>query len=105
MDREETDCSVDPQKIEYLHKFVDLCRQKGVKLVFVVSPRYTRVDPSHYDVLKSFARENSIPFLDYHTSGLYLDHPEYFRDASHLWDRGARLYSSVIASDLRQIAD
>lgn len=105
LDREETDCSVDPQKIEYLHKFVDLCRQKGVKLVFVVSPRYTRADPSHYDVLKSFARENSIPFLDYHTSGLYLDHPEYFRDASHLWDRGARLYSSVIASDLRQIAD
>ena len=94
---------MDQQKIEYLHLFVDLCRQNGVKVVFVVSPKYTRVDGTHYDVLKAFANEQSIPFLDYHTSGLYRDHPEYFKDEGHLWDKGARLYSSVIAQDLKDL--
>lgn len=99
--KEETDTGVDPQKMRYLHLFVNLCRQNGVKLIFVVSPKYTRVDNTHYDVLKAFAGEYSIPFLDYHTSGLYIDHPEYYKDEGHLWDRGARLYSSVIAHDLK----
>ena len=100
---EEKDTGVDQQKIEYLHHFVDLCRQNGVKVVFVVSPKYTRVDGTHYDILKDFAEAQSIPFLDYHTPGLYLDHPEYFKDEGHLWDKGARLYSSVIAQDLKAL--
>ena len=98
---EEKDASVDPQKMEYLQKFVDLCRQKGVKVVFTVSPKYTKTSPDHYQVLKEFAEENSVPFLDYHSSGLYLDHPEYFKNDGHLWDKGARLYSAVFAHDLK----
>ena len=30
--------------------------------------------------------------------GLYLDHPEYFMDNDHLWDKGARKYSSIICT-------
>ena len=64
---------------------------------------YTKVDPTHYDVLKYLAKRNQIQFLDYHTVGLFHDHPEYFRDSAHLWDKGARIYSSRFASDLKQI--
>ena len=98
---EEKDSTLDPQKIEYLHRFVDLCRQNGVNVVFIVSPRYSKVDDTFYEVLKTFAREKNVPFLDYHTSGLYLDHPEYFKDKNHLWDKGARFFSSVVAHDLK----
>jgi hypothetical protein len=42
-------------------------------------------------------------FLDYHTNGLYLDHREYFMDNDHLWDKGARKYSSVFAHDLKKL--
>ena len=66
----------------------------------MVSPMYTTIDNNHYDVLKSIAMQNEIPFLDYHTEGLFHNHPEYFKDPSHLWDKGARLYSSVFANDL-----
>ena len=71
----------------------------------MISPNYTKIDDNHYDALKAIAKRNKLPFLDYHTKGLYDDHPEYFMDPSHLWDRGARLYSSVFASDLRRVLE
>ena len=103
LSEEGSDNSIDPQKIEYLNRFVNLCRDNDIELVFVVSPKYTRVGADQYAVLKSFAKEHSIPFLDYHTTGVYQDHPEYFQDTGHLWDKGARLYSSLFAHDLKQL--
>lgn len=95
----------DSLKIEYIQRFVNLCKQKGVKLIFVISPMYTRVDADRYDVLKSLAKQNGIPLLDYHTTGLFWNHPDYFRDYKHLWDEGARAFSSIFASDLKVILD
>ena len=101
--RTETNADVDASKMEYIQRFVRICKQKEIELVFVASPKYTVVDSEYYAVLKKTAKDNDIPFLDYHSSGLYLDHPEYFKDESHLWDKGARLYSAVFAGDLKRI--
>lgn len=100
---EETRHDVDSLKIEYLERFIRLCQNRQIKLVFTVSPKYTRVSPDHYKVLNDIAQKHNIPFLDYHTKGLYLDHPDYFKDGSHLWDEGARAYSSVFATDLKRV--
>ena len=101
--RRKTQHSVDSLKLEYVQRFINLCKENGVRLIFVVSPMYTEIDANYYDVLKSIARCNDIPFLDYHTEGLYHDHPEYFMDNDHLWDKGARKYSSVFAHDLKKL--
>lgn len=101
LENRKTPTVVDGKKLEYVQRFVSLCHATDVRLIFMVSPCYSVVDSSYYDVLKAIAKENGIPFLDYHTSGLYLDTPEYFKDEYHLWDKGARLYSSVFASDLK----
>lgn len=103
LEKEDNLQELDSKKLEYVKRFIILCQQNGIKLVFMVSPKYSIVDAHHYDVLKDIAKQNGIPFLDYHTSGLYLDHPEYFKDGSHLWDKGTRLYSSVFASDLKRV--
>ena len=92
---------VDTLKVKYLEKFISQCQQRGIRVFFVVSPSYTKASPSLYDPLKDVARRHGIPFFDYHTAGLFHDHPDYFRDHGHLWDRGARLYSSRFAHDLK----
>lgn len=99
----DTPKKIDLMKLKYVQKFISLCHNNGVKLVFMVSPTYTEVSSDYYDVLKGIAKKNDIPFLDYHTKGLFLDHPDYFRDPSHLWDKGARAYSSIFASDLKRV--
>ena len=100
---EETKYDIDSLKVDYIEKFIRLCQERQIQLVFTVSPRFTLVDSGYYDVLKEIARNNDIPFMDYHTKELYIDHPEYFKDIFHLWDEGARLYSSIFASDLKQL--
>ena len=101
--KEKSISDVDSLKLVYMELFVRLCRERNIQLIFTVSPKYTTVEAHHYDVLKNFAHNHQIPFMDYHTSGLYLDHPEYFKDVTHLWDKGARLYSARFAGDLKKL--
>lgn len=100
---EEPVAGCDSMKTAYLHRLVRRCREKGISVVFVVSPKYTFIPDGHYRVLKDIAQEEGIPFLDYHGQRLYTDHPQYFKDASHLWDEGARHYSSRFAGDLKRV--
>ena len=101
-----TPTTVDSLKIKYVQKFIDICYNHGTKVIFVVSPCYSIVDADHYDVLKTIAKKNNIPFMDYHTTGLFLDHPEYFKDPSHLGnDDACRKYSSIFAHDLKSILE
>ena len=88
---------VDSLKLEYVQRFINLCHK------FVVSPMYAKIDSDYYDTIKSKAKQNNVPFIDYHSAGLFLDHPEYFRDKFHLWDKGARIYSAIFAHDLKKI--
>jgi hypothetical protein len=98
---EETENVIDSLKIRYIQRFADLCHERRIKLIFTVSPKFTIVDSAHYHILKDIAKENGIPFLDYHTCRLYHDHAEYFKDSSHLWDEGARKFSQEFANDLK----
>lgn len=97
-----SDLIIDDSKINHVRKFIDKCKEKNIELIFVISPMYSDVDIDYYDTIKSIAREKGIVLLDYHTSGLFLDKPEYFKDPLHLWDKSARLYSSLFASDLKR---
>ncbi len=94
---------VNPDKKEYLVRFIQVCRDSHVFLCFTISPAYAKVDTSFYAGLRGVAAAYQIPLLDYHTSQTFLDHPDYFRDSYHLWDRGARHYSSMFASDLKRL--
>ena len=93
----------DSLKLACLQRFVDRCRERHISVVFTVSPKLTIAPEGQYDVLKALARKNGIPFLDYHTTRLFHDHSEYFKDESHLWDEGARLFSKIVASDLLKL--
>ena len=102
--REVLSSEIDSLKLHYLNQFIALCREKDITTVLMISPRYTLVCPEFYATLKEVARQNEVPLLDYHTIGLYHEHPEYFRDNDHLWDEGARHYSAVFAGDLKKLS-
>ncbi len=97
------DIEVEQLKMHYLQKFIDVCRERDIKVVFAISPMFCIARKGLYAPIDSLAKKNGIPFLDYHTSGLFLDHPEYYRDGGHLWDKGAKLFTSIFAHDLKQL--
>ena len=96
---------IDNLKMDYLQRFINICKEKDIKLVFMISPCYSVVDNHNYDAIKDVALRNGIQVLDYHTIGLFHDHPSYFSDIVHLWDMGARIYSSIFAHNLKQVLE
>ncbi len=94
---------IDSLKMHYLKLFSEQCQLNNCKLIFTISPLFSIIDSSYYSVLKDFAYNENIPLLDYHTSRLYHNHPEYFRDMVHLNDSGARHFSSIFASNLKNL--
>lgn len=97
--------SCDSLKLEYLERFIARCREKEIALVFTISPAYSRAEEELYGPLKQLAARHRIPVFDYHSAGLFHDHPEYFKDNSHLWDKGARRYTQLFAHDLKRYLD
>ena len=98
----EEEVVVNETKRQYFQLFVDECRSRGINLCFVISPANGITEPNYFYRVRELAEANQVPLFDYRTPGLFLDHPEYFKDQVHLWDKGARLYTSIFASDLKR---
>lgn len=101
---EEHGLSIHPKKVEYIEKFISLCKQEDIKLIFVVSPNY-KLLPNQVWVktVKAIALGNNIPFLYHEKDSLFHSHPEWFNEPFHLNDVGAHIYSDLIANEIRQL--
>ena len=97
------DYKVDSVAVRYLHKFINTCKQQNIQLIFCASPWYVKPTPTQYDSLKLIAKVNHIPFLDYHTNGLFQERKDNWKDANHLSAKGAELFSPIFAHDVKAL--
>lgn len=100
---EEFEFPLDSKKIYYLQAFIDRCRAEDINLIFLYSPMYAASEVTGlFDLPDSIAQANNIPFINcYRLEGI-TGKPEYYADYGHLNDRGARKYSAIVASKLKQ---
>ena len=91
---------IEERKLVYLQKFIDVCKDSDIKLVMCYSPYYGQAIPESIRLIEELAEENGVKFFNY-GDNLCFQKPEYFQDASHLNDIGAREYSMVIANVLK----
>ena len=69
----ETDTREDfyePQ-VPYLHRLIDLCREKGIELILVRTP-YNFAYAAQYNALKDFAQAEDLPLYDFNEESMYL---------------------------------
>jgi hypothetical protein len=93
---------VDPLKMNYLSKFIDLCRSHGVTLFFIASPSYFgALLPADNDPAKHLCEASGVPFLDYYADSLLCSSKAYWADAVHLNDAGAQVFTRKIAGVLK----
>lgn len=85
-------------KKECMDRFVSLCKEKGIKLIFVFSPYASGEDNPYRDVASLYAENNRIPLLNFYSDPNFSRHWELFGDTSHLNDDGARQFTSIIAT-------
>ena len=94
--------NIEERKIEYLQKFIDDCKENNIQLIMCYSPYYGQSVPKSIRIIEEMAKKNNVPFLNYGDDVRFLK-PEYFQDASHLNDTGAREYSKEISRVLKYL--
>lgn len=93
---------IDREKVYYLQAFIDQCKKKKIKLIFLFSPMYAVEKTTVFNIPDSIARKNGIPFINHYNLPDITGHPEYYFDFGHLNDKGAKKYSSLIAHELKK---
>jgi len=98
------DNKVDSMKTRYFEEFLAETRKANVEVFVVVSPFYGRwkIPLEGLQWAKRYCNENGFFFRDYSQSPYYLSHREWFSDNSHLNDTGARIFTRMLCSDIKE---
>ena len=94
--------NIEDRKLLYLQKFIDDCKNNNIELVMCYSPYYGKEIPTSICMIEKLAKENDVRFFNYGDNN-HFQKPEYFQDAGHLNDIGAKVYSKEIARLLKEV--
>lgn len=95
---DETD--FEPLKVEYMQKFIDLCKDNNIPLLLVYSPIFRNGESPAMKKIAEMAKASGVPFWDYSNEPTIIKR-ENFRDKMHLHDEGAHVWSSFLANKIK----
>ena len=98
---ENEEVKVNADKVIYLERLIKVCRQKGIKLLFAISPSLTEGSTQGYELLSDLCG-NDIPLLNHIAESKNL---EMYKDKTHLNNDGARWYTAMVVEELKQILE
>lgn len=98
IDKEKTP-AIDNVKMEYVDKLID--ELDGVKLYFVVSPRWYGMDSVRFQPIMEICQERDIPFIDFSNNPKYVHQDIYFKDGNHMNERGANEFTKELIGYLK----
>jgi hypothetical protein len=91
----------DTLKLHMMEEFIARMSQSETKLIMVASPKYGATSSSTFNPIKEMCSRYGVEFWDYYTASEF-QKMEYFKEAMHFNDKGAREFSKRIAHDLEQ---
>ncbi len=94
---------IDSLKLKYFENIISTCQNKGVELVFTVSPCYKKTSSIAFDPIKKLCDTNNIPFIDYYTDATFTQNKNFFFDSEHMNQDGAEAFSKRFAHDLKEL--
>lgn len=101
---------VNPVAAEMFDDYLAECKAEGIQVVLVYAPIYIGVTEKMdsvqfmFDTYQSFADKYDFPVLNYTYDSLSYD-TDYFYNATHLNKKGAEIFTSQLAMDLRELVD
>lgn len=93
----------DKIKVFYLKRFISTCKNKGIKLVFFVSPSYKKTDDYQFKYIYKLAQHEGIPCISHYCDTSFVKNKNLFYDSVHMNQKGATEYTKMIISELKQI--
>lgn len=89
------------KRIKYFERFINLCRDNDIPIVFIVSPVYQKTDfeRDHKDILPVL-KKYGYELHDYLNHEDFVGNPDYFFDPGHLNTVGARRFTELILNEV-----
>lgn len=99
---------LDQKSINLFELFLENCKKSNIQVAFVYCPEYklnqefiSKRD-SAIKIYSQIANKNDFLFFDYSKDNFFSEKQEYFFDFCHLNSKGAKVFSSRLASDLKK---
>lgn len=101
---ESKDAMLSEIKVERFRSILERAQKMGVKMVVVDSPMYRLCDVNGESAItmKLICDRFGALFLDNSQLPEYLDHPEYFNDATHMNTDGAERYTHLVLNQIKE---
>lgn len=102
--KEDKDPNMDGTKRSYLIRFIELCKDNDIPIIILNSPHFVIYDVNRtwWKEVVNIAQDYDVPCWDYEQSEMFISSPEVFNEPYHLNDKGAKLYSVVVASRIKE---
>lgn len=91
--------SINEKSLENFSRVLKTAQDKGVNLIVVSSPRFRPNDENTF--LADLCKGYGIPYIELHDLELFNSHPEFFKDAAHLNDDGAHVFTNLFFQELK----
>lgn len=101
-----TEGSLDTRKVAILKGTLAKCRDKGIKVVFSFSPKFSEDNSDatiQYEELKKIAEEYGVIIIDNRSNEVFNKDATLFKDNVHLNDKGANLFMRVFIPELKRL--
>lgn len=96
--------SVDEFTVSLLNEIIHISKEKNIKLIFSISPRYSTLNYkgiNSYKELIHILEKTNVHFYD--NGGISLiSNNEFYKDGAHLNDNGARVFTSLLINQIKQ---
>ena len=89
--------------LAYLDDIAEICKKKNIQLVLCVSPSLAYSYHSSNDWMKVYGQQQQIKTIDFTGDTTYVNHSDLFFDATHLNDKGARIFTHNFIQKLKNI--
>lgn len=93
---------IDPFKERYLIRFIQDCKTKGTKLIFMVSPTYGQTQRSeYYNAFATLCQQYNVPLFYHQNDRRFIYNRKYFKDGFHLNNVGAEAYTKMVVTEIK----
>lgn len=94
---------VDGTCLHYIKDILAFCKQKDIQVVGVISPSLSYTSNGFEQWVSNFFAQQGFETFDYGRAEKYIRNSSLFYDATHLNDKGARLFTEEVVSRLKDI--
>lgn len=103
---QDDDTKIDSSKMNTLFEFIQLCQSKKIQLHIFISPHYVKVqgDSKYKHIIENIKYEFGLEVNNFENHQTFLKDSKLFADPLHLNSKGAKKYSAIVSTIIKESA-